>query len=306
MCCGCFFSLVLAGCGGAVPTLSASATAATSETTVSSTSSKGSSSSSPSSSPSPSASTRTSASTSTSASTRASTGTSMTTVARTTGVTSGQATTSDDATSSGTASESSGTASESSAGTTAGHIVQCTAPRECQPYFFDDGEGNVSDIESGWLYCQGGFGTYRQAPVACAQQVFWPACQGDKGTCAVDADCEGSESCVDSYGYCKCVPQCMSDSDCGDDELCLCAAATVGHFWISDRNICIKADCRGSDDCADECGCHASQNFCTTFDSAYCHTKIDTCADNGDCWNVGGGCSWSDEQWSCIEWGNCE
>jgi len=61
---------------------------------------------------------------------------------------------------------------------------------------------------------------------------------------------------------------CSKDADCAKGELCICA--------LDQPNICVRANCRDSNDCGGrEC---APSNT-----GAYCRTKDDTCQTNAEC-----------------------
>ena len=183
----------------------------------------------------------------------------------------------------------------------------CPAPVDCEPVFFHDQDHNVTDEESGWVRCNGASVFYREAALDCAHEVFFPACDGQPGDCATDADCPGNESCRNLWGSCACMDQCMSDSDCPQGEICACAgeAASEGSRLVL-KNECIPANCGQSGDCEGECGCRGTEFFCGTLDGAFCPTLNDDCHDNADC--GGDRCAWEpqEQRWTCQGWGICE
>ncbi|MCY1058877.1 hypothetical protein [Nannocystis sp. SCPEA4] len=181
----------------------------------------------------------------------------------------------------------------------------CPTAVDCLPVFFEDENNDETDEESGWLLCNEGSVYYREVALDCAHEVFWPACDGQPGSCATDADCPGNEACVDVWGSCQCESQCMSDSDCEDGQICVCAGRGNGG-WLALKNWCVPSGCAGPEDCQDDCGCRGSEFFCGTLDTAACPTPTDECHDNADC--GGNRCAWEpqEQRWTCQEWGFCE
>jgi hypothetical protein len=224
--------------------------------------------------------------------------TGATTVVSTTGPGTGSTTESVDSTT---------TVGSSSSSTTSdtGLPAVCPTAVDCLPVFFEDENNDETDEESGWLLCNEGSVYYREVALDCAHEVFWPACDGQPGSCATDADCPGNEVCADVWGSCECESQCMSDSDCEDGEICVCAGRGNGG-WLALKNWCVPTGCAGPEDCADDCGCRGSEFFCGTLDTAACPTLTDECHDNADC--GGNRCAWEpqEQRWTCQEWGICE
>ena len=196
-------------------------------------------------------------------------------------------------------------ASSSSTGT--GEPVQCQAPVDCEPLFFTDPEGELTDVESGWVACHEGQVIYREEPVDCAHEVFWPECEGQEGDCATDEDCPGNQACRNIWGSCSCTPQCMSDSDCGDGEICVCTAEHPElPLNLDIKNTCNAAGCAGQADCEGECGCRGD-DFCGYTISAFCPTLNDECSHAGDC-DPGKICTFdgAEQRWRCFEPAICE
>ncbi|MBZ5710240.1 hypothetical protein [Nannocystis pusilla] len=211
-------------------------------------------------------------------------------------------------TSTGAETTTSSTTGESSSSTGDGPGPASCPPVDCQPIFFEDENHDLTDIESGWLFCNEGTVHYREEAIDCAHEVFWPKCEGQGGECATDGDCSGNETCANIYGDCYCTAQCMSDSDCGDGQICLCAGdlPAVGAD-LALKNQCVPADCTANADCAGECGCRGDKFFCGTLEGAFCPTPDDECEDDEDC-EDGGYCGWDSDQkrWVCQGWGICE
>jgi hypothetical protein len=220
----------------------------------------------------------------------------------------GPGSTTSTSTSTSTETTSTSTSTSSSSSTTDGEAPASCPPFDCQPIFFEDENHELTDIESGWLFCNEGSVHYREEAIDCAHEVFWPKCEGQGGECATDDDCSGNDTCANIYGDCYCTPQCMSDSDCGDGRICVCAGSIPGvGADLALKNACVPADCAANADCAGECGCRGDKFFCGTLEGAFCPTPDDECEDDEDCSN-GNYCGWdSDEKrWMCQGWGICE
>ncbi|WAS91606.1 hypothetical protein [Nannocystis punicea] len=206
-----------------------------------------------------------------------------------------------------TSTTTSGTESTSTTGDS-GDPVPCKAPVDCEPIFFEDPQHQLTDIESGWLFCNGGTVIYRDEALECAHEVFWPKCEGQGGDCAADSDCPDSQVCANIWGDCGCVAQCMSDSDCGDGQICVCAGDhpdVGGDLYL--QNTCMPANCASKADCEGECGCRGSEFFCGHVIGAFCPTLEDECSDSDDC-PQDKYCAFDAEQerWTCQFLGICE
>lgn len=209
-----------------------------------------------------------------------------------------------DATTGETSTTGTGTSTDTSSDT--GAAMPCQTPTDCQPIFLELGDDMPSDIESGWVICNEESVYYREKAVDCVFAAFWPACEGQPGECAVDADCPGKQDCVNQYGTCACAKQCMSDGECEDGEICMCAESSNSPGWLAILNTCVPADCSENADCTGECGCRGSQFFCGTIESAQCPTVADECSDDDDCGD--GYCGWNHDEtrWTCEQYGQCE
>ncbi|MCY0992091.1 hypothetical protein OV203_33440 [Nannocystis sp. ILAH1] len=224
-------------------------------------------------------------------------------------------TTTSGTTTSGTTTSESGTSSTSTSGTgsssttgDSGDPVPCKAPVDCEPIFFEDAQHQLTDIESGWLFCNGGTVIYRDEALECAHEVFWPKCEGQGGECATDGDCPDSQVCANIWGDCGCVAQCMSDSDCSGGQICVCAGdhpGVGGDLYL--KNTCMPANCASKADCEGECGCRGSEFFCGFVIGAFCPTLEDECSDSGDC-PQDKYCAFDADQdrWTCQFLGICE
>lgn len=223
----------------------------------------------------------------------------------------GPAETTTDETTTGTTSTTSTTTGETGSTSTttgSGDPVPCPAPVDCEPIFFEDAQHQLTDIESGWVFCNGGTVIYRDEALGCAHEVFWPKCEGQGGDCATDADCPGDQTCANIWGDCSCVAQCMSDSDCADGEICVCAGDhpdVGGDLYL--QNTCMPANCAAKSDCEGECGCRGSEFFCGHVIGAFCPTLADECSDSDDC-PQDKYCAFDADQqrWTCQWLGICE
>ncbi|MCB9752962.1 MAG: hypothetical protein H6713_23660 [Myxococcales bacterium] len=222
--------------------------------------------------------------------------------------TSGSATSST-STSASSSSSTSTTGASSTGGSTTG-ALECEPLADCKPLYFIDEALQLTDIESGWEVCGAWGDHYRVEAIECAHKVFWPVCQGEGGSCETDNDCESDSQCLNVYGTCGCRPKnCMSDSDCPDGEVCVCAAQGDGYAgWTNIKNTCEPASCASAADCPEACGCHGSEFFCGTVERLHCPTLTDECATHEDCDGEGGRCYYEPDEsrWVCGEWGFCE
>jgi hypothetical protein len=98
--------------------------------------------------------------------------------------------------------------------------------------------------------------------------------------------------------------QCTQDSDCPTGKACDCANEQVGN--AEHTNQCITAECRIDSDCGP--GGYCSLSVVPLCGSAgesgfYCHTPLDTCADDTDCsrnGGFGGTCTFTGKAWGCV------
>jgi hypothetical protein len=101
--------------------------------------------------------------------------------------------------------------------------------------------------------------------------------------CALDVDCTASAHGFCAYGQCK--YGCVSDDECGENELCFCGA---------DVGACVHADCRSDADCPADYPCTGNLPFGTDVAGFLCQTPIDTCQSDYDCPGPRMHC-WTDE-----------
>ena len=157
----------------------------------------------------------------------------------------------------------------------------------------------VANVDTGYDTCAGGV-LRRRAIVDCPSLLPRAStdCQytcdagGIPGACAKDTDCtahpfgfcrkgggagalaEGNTiicfaNCTCSYGGC------VRDSDCGNNEICVCADP-VGS--------CMPSSCSSGKDCQPGCDCVATYG--------QCQTPQDTCLADADCFDAGfAGCA---------------
>ena len=105
---------------------------------------------------------------------------------------------------------------------------------------------------------------------------------GNQGDCATDFDCRDRP-----LGFCRpanagipmcsCIYGCVSDSDCGPDQVCRCGDP-VGQ--------CVPANCRNNSECegARLCVQYQIEPYCGGPAFA-CQTDADKCGGDGDCTN---------------------
>lgn len=90
--------------------------------------------------------------------------------------------------------------------------------------------------------------------------------------CALDVDCTASAHGFCAYGQCK--YGCVSDDECGQNELCFCTAE-IGK--------CVSADCRSDADCPADYPCTGNLPFGIDAASFSCQTPLDGCQSDYDC-----------------------
>lgn len=173
------------------------------------------------------------------------------------------------------------------------------------------------EVPSGFEYCypkgSEASGDYeRVEAVACVSdpRAFADTCSAsDEGECSSDDDCS-SGLCVDApCGYCRCVPTCVQDADCGGGQACICRVdwnppgKDTRRETFDSLNECMVAQCRTNADC-DSGVCALSLGGYT--DGLYCRTAMDTCRGDGDC--SYGSCAYSSGlgYWSCYEPEGCD
>lgn len=130
----------------------------------------------------------------------------------------------------------------------------------------------------------------RPAPVTCSA-CRPPSLAGGGGTpsaCMGDADCTMGMNGRCVFGrigrYCS-YDECFSDSDCGDNEVCLCDGTGLG----GGGNSCITTSCRTNNDCGGQT-CSPTLGSCGDYAGVVgyaCHTASDECTVDTDCAGLG-------------------
>ncbi len=130
---------------------------------------------------------------------------------------------------------------------------------------------------------------HRDHAVACSPTPF----SYDAGVvaCTTDADCGdgGAVGGVITASHClqgQCSPDdCLSDSDCPNNQVCSCSPATRGYAG-STANRCVSGNCETDADCATGSYCSPSDDVGGPFYGTYgyyCHSCADSCTDDTDC-----------------------
>ena len=153
-------------------------------------------------------------------------------------------------------------------------------------------------IDTGVDVCQGGM-LRRRAIVQCPSvlpevgKMCTGASNGPVGECTTDLDCAAKAKgghCENSLGpgdFCYCASSCVSDSECGAGQLCLCGEK---------YGTCVMAGCKSGADCVvGDCvsytnnpGCGSTAMNCESLKDA-CGAKVD-CKPAEECtWNGGKG-----------------
>lgn len=181
-------------------------------------------------------------------------------------------------------------------------------PVECVPVNFLESEGNQpTEVWAGWVYCKDDF--FRIEAIDCPYEAGFGAC-GDPEGCD---GCDPTEECVEWYagsGYCFCAHNCVTDSDCGTNEICACRSGVVAR-QLTGLNRCLPANCSGQADCAavpDESAprCRLGEDLCGSPSEVRCRTDVDSCLYDEDCPNWWCRYDQGDELWSCDEPAICE
>lgn len=90
--------------------------------------------------------------------------------------------------------------------------------------------------------------------------------------CALDTDCTASP-----YGSCElgqCRYGCVSDAECGPEQICFCGAE-IGQ--------CLDAACRSDAECPPDYPCTGNQPFGTPGVTFRCQSPFDECQSDYDC-----------------------
>lgn len=152
-------------------------------------------------------------------------------------------------------------------------VLDCASPT---PYL-----GEATGLES----CHDGAFVHRATAGKCEPtpvlEVRYPTVPAGTPNCRGDADCQGTTNgrCYwqDGFGA-TCIPTCVDDSDCAEDQLCLCD---------SDVNHCVAATCRTDADCGDGLLCTNMKQACRSDLGVFvCQTRSDDCTTscpNGTC-----------------------
>lgn len=164
---------------------------------------------------------------------------------------------------------------------------------------------------SGLVRCADGT-IHREAAVACVMPQAVGSCvDGPADDCKTDADCveHAFGTCVETFfcGFtaeaCGCVYGCETDADCGDGEVCLCAAEGV-----STRSRCVSAGCTVDADCGGSACAVSTDPFDSpAISTLQCHAEGDACCGDGDC-ELGAECRFGGSTpgaWACDFGGDC-
>ena len=139
----------------------------------------------------------------------------------------------------------------------------------------------AAGTESGFERCSEGF-VHRVAATTCSSELPRATqCEdngGGSADCREDSDCtDGANGYCNSepWGGCSCRYGCLQDSDCGDNQICMCGSP-VGQ--------CVRADCTSDADCGGDmmCTSYISEPGCGSTAFA-CQTAGDECAADADC-----------------------
>jgi hypothetical protein len=171
----------------------------------------------------------------------------------------------------------------------------------------------VGGVDTGYDSCGGGY-MRRRAQISCPSLLP----RTGNGACsqpfdASPAGCSSDSDCAsDPYGHCEltapdagipvtceCVHGCKVDSDCGGNEVCVCADP-IGH--------CAPATCTTSASCAAAgCDCIASSMGSSCGPQFDCQTPRDQCAAPDDCMRQDAGfeCSENAGVHSCGPYSYC-
>ncbi len=179
----------------------------------------------------------------------------------------------------------SGTDEPSADGGSPGPTVVATCAGST-PVTVGSADPDASEVATGLETCSDGV-VHRPLPVTCpdnlaqrADLVFTDG--GDSSECTRDADCDARP-----FGRCiingqlpeyVCDYGCVSDDDCGADQLCQCGA---------DIGTCVSAECQSAADCGDGLLCSRWIDYvgigCGEPPQFACQSPDDACGSDADC-----------------------
>lgn len=140
--------------------------------------------------------------------------------------------------------------------------------------------------QAGFVSCDEGY-SHRNRITACENKLPRPerifeVIDETSGSCEYDSDCPGEldfcrvgSSMENPNSYCS--TGCLTDSDCGEQRICVCGSGPVG--------TCAIAECQSDADCATDMRCSSwkSNDGCFTTTTYSCQTKDDSCLSPLDC-----------------------
>jgi MYXO-CTERM domain-containing protein len=163
---------------------------------------------------------------------------------------------------------------------------------------------------TGFVRCNDG-SIHRTQAVECGQPMpTGITCDGQGGSCDVDADCDDAPhgACLYTQGFfagCACVYGCASDADCATGQLCACGGSAPGY---PESTQCIDASCSSDAACdAGLCGLGHDVFSCGERWVAGCRSPEDTCVRPQDCDGDGDNCLPADTggAWACMAPADC-
>lgn len=187
-----------------------------------------------------------------------------------------------DPTSTDSASETTAGADDSTSSSSTGSMLDpCDDP---QPILQHD-----LDLPTGYELCADGR-IRRVSSVACEVPTPTGGCEESstgEDQCHTDDECVSGPhgycalSATGFGDYCGCHYGCMSDADCGTDQVCLCGGDAPGYPSVSR---CIPAGCLDSDACdGGMCRLGDLPFACASTYRTACTTADDTCEQHEDC-----------------------
>ena len=148
----------------------------------------------------------------------------------------------------------------------------------------------LEGVDSGYRRCPDDT-IHRAEAIACGDVLNLSSCAGTESFlgCTEDSECGSGplDRCISQSNpytgesQCLCSTACMSDEDCGSDEVCLCPGI-VGKLYSYPT--CEKSNCRDGSDCASgECGVSSWFDGCSQYVGLACRTAEDECRLDEDC-----------------------